>query len=122
MGDADLFDVYTKVVKQLTDTMRRFVAWWDNATIDWRNIQGHMIVLNRKSQVNYLIVEWRDLQFRYQLYREEVSLMSRARKPMTYCTADYGAPGLLYFEVLTLEPWSPFATANCSNDDYIIFL
>ncbi|KAG9218409.1 hypothetical protein CCMSSC00406_0007990 [Pleurotus cornucopiae] len=109
VGDVDLFDVFTEVINQLTGTIARFVAWWDDATINWKNVKEHMITFKHGSGTDFLIEEWRDLQLQYQLYREEVSLIIRAKKQMTHCTADYGATGLLYFEVLKLKPRTHFA-------------
>lgn len=109
MGDVDLFDVFTELINQLTGTIARFVTWWDDATINWKNVKEHMITFTHGSGTDFLLKEWRDLQLQYQLYREEVSLIIRAKKQMTHCTADYGATGLLYFEVLKLKTQTPFA-------------
>ncbi|KAF7430181.1 hypothetical protein PC9H_005881 [Pleurotus ostreatus] len=70
MGDVDLFDLFAQVINQLTGTIARFVAWWDDATINWKNIKEHMITFKHGNDV--LIKEWRDLQLQYQLYREEI--------------------------------------------------
>ncbi|KAL4255345.1 hypothetical protein AB1N83_012283 [Pleurotus pulmonarius] len=70
MVDGDLFTVFTQVINQLTVTIASFVSWWDDAAIDWKNVKEHMITFNHGSDV--LVKEWRDLQFQYRLYKDEI--------------------------------------------------
>ncbi|KAG9218408.1 hypothetical protein CCMSSC00406_0007991 [Pleurotus cornucopiae] len=67
--DIDLSKLLIVTITQVVKTIRKLVAWWDNAVIDWDNILRFMVC----GELGSMIAEWKALQLGYQLYNEEVS-------------------------------------------------
>lgn len=66
--DIDLSKLLIVTITQVVKTIRKLVAWWDNAVIDWDNILRFMVC----GELGSMIAEWKALQLGYQLYNEEV--------------------------------------------------